>query len=153
MVNLVFWEAFHSEVELAQLVQEGLEQVPGDDWVEVDFGDFVGKNGVVVFPTFLDTEQEVLDSVRVFEFVKSGPVDELVIKSLGTHIVFNFKLFLYHIEFRKSIGKLGSLINLIKVVVVQTVNVESLTLSGLLILDCLLQFIHQIPDQFFRVLR
>ncbi len=69
-VDFVFGEAVDSEVELAELVEEGFEEVPGDNWVEVDLVDFVRENRVVVFPAFFDTEQKVLHSIRVLEPVK-----------------------------------------------------------------------------------
>lgn len=52
-------------------MEEGLEQVPGNDGMEVNFVDLMCEDGVVVFPAFLNTEQEVLDSVCVFEFIEA----------------------------------------------------------------------------------
>lgn len=99
-------------------MEEGFEEVPGDDGVEVDFVDFVGEDGVVVFPGLFDTEEEVFDGVCVFESIESGPVDEFVVEGLCGHVVFNFKLFLDDVGLGEAIGELGPLVDLVEVVVI-----------------------------------
>jgi hypothetical protein len=140
-VDFVFGEAVDSEVELAQLVQKGFEQVPGHDWVEVHLVDFMRENRVVVFPTFFNTQQKVLYSIRVLQPIKPRPVNQFIIQRLCTHIVFNFKLFFNQIKLGKPVWELDPLIDFIKIVVVETVDVEGLGFGRLLVFDCLLQFV------------
>lgn len=150
-VDLVLWKTVSSETELTQLMQECFEQVPSNDGVEVDFIDFVGEDRVVVFPTFFNTQEEVLDSVCVLELIKPGPVNEFVIKGLSGHVVFNFILFFNDVGFGESVRELGSFVDLIEVVVIETVDVEGLGFRGLLILDGLLKPAEEVLDQFVGV--
>lgn len=125
-IKLVLRQAFRSKVELAKLVEEGFEKVPDDDGMKINFVDFMGENGVIVFPAFFDTEQEIANGVSVFKAVESGPVYELVVEGLGRHIVFNFKLLLDNIGFGEPVRELCPLLDFVKVVVVQAIYVECL---------------------------
>ncbi len=148
-VDLVFGETVDSEVELTQLVHEGLKEVPGDNGMEVDLIELMGEDRVIVFPAFLDAVHKILDGVRVLKPIEPGAVDELIIQGLGGHVVFNFKLLFDDVEFGEAVRELGPLIDLVEVVVVETVDVEGLCLGGLLILDGLLQLVQQVLDQLF----
>lgn len=132
-------------------MHEGLKQVPGDNGMKVNFGDLMSENGVIVFPTFFNTQQKVLNSIRIFQLIEPRPVNQLIIQRLCTHIILHLKLFLNDIEFREPVRELGPFVDLVEVIVVKTVNVESLGFAGLLVLDGLLQFVHQVTDQLLRV--
>ena len=151
-VDFILGQTVHSEVELTQLMQECLKQVPGHNGVEIHFSDFMGENGVIVFPTFLNTQQKVLHSIRILQLIKPGPVNQLIIQRLRSHIVFNFKLLLNHIQLREPVREFRPFINLVEIVVVQAINVERLGFVRLLVLDSLLELVHKVLDELLRVI-
>jgi hypothetical protein len=63
-------------------MEESLKEIPDDDGVEVYLVGFMLENGLIVFPTFFNTEQEVLDGISILQPIKPGPVNELIIKRL-----------------------------------------------------------------------
>jgi hypothetical protein len=119
--------------------------------MEIHFGHLMSENRVIVLPTLLNTQQKVLHCVRILQLIKPRPVNQLIIQCLCAHIVFNFELLLDHVQFREPVREFHSLINLVKVVIIQAINVERLGFVGLLVLDCLLELVHEVLDNLLGV--
>ena len=132
-------------------MQKRLKQVPSNYRMEVNFSHLMGENRVIVLPTLLNTQQKVLHRVRILQLIKPRPVNQLIIQRLCAHIVFNFELLLDHVQFREPVREFHSLINLVKVVIIQAINVERLGFVGLLVLDCLLELVHEVLDDLLGV--
>jgi hypothetical protein len=66
---------------------------------------------------------------------------------LCRHIVLNFIFFLNDVGFRESVWKPSSFINFIEKVVIETVDVEGLSMVRLLIFDGLFQLLEELLDE------
>lgn len=107
-------------------MKKGFKEIPCHDRMEINLVKFVCENGVIVFPTFLNAIQEILDSISIFQPIEPGSVNQLIIQCLCRHVIFNFILFFNDVGFGESVGELGSLVDLVEIIVIETVDVESL---------------------------
>lgn len=112
----------------------------------------MSKDRFIIFPTLLNTNQKVLYSVRIFESIEPRSVDKFVVESLSGHIVLNFEFFLNDVGFGESVGKSCSFIDFVEKVVIETVDVEGLSLVRLLIFDSLLQLLEELFDELIRII-
>jgi hypothetical protein len=138
-VDLYTANVLHAETVLTQLVQEGLEEVPGHDGVEVDFGALMFENALIIFPRLLNTKHKLLLIISILQPIKPGPINKFIIKRMHTKIELHLEHLLNFTRLRKPIRKLILLLNPIKIIMIKTVNVEGLSLGCLLIFYCLLQ--------------
>ena len=132
--------ALDSETVLTQLMQEGFEQIPSDNRMEIYLGALMFKDTLIIFPRLLNTKDKLFLMIRILKPIKTCPINELTIKGLNTKIKLNLKHFLNFIRFRKNISKLTFLIDFIKIIMIKTINIERLSLGCMLIFYCLLKF-------------
>ena len=139
-VDLYAADVLHAEAVLAELVQEGLEEVPGDDGVEVDFGALMFEDALIILPRLFNTKHKLLLIIRILQPITPRPINKLSINRMHTKIELHLEHLLNFYGLGKPIRKLILLLNPIKIIVIKTVNVEGLSLGWLLIFYCLLQF-------------
>lgn len=118
-------------------MEEWFEEIPGNDGMEINFFDLMCEDGIIVFPWLFDTDEEILDSISVFESIESGSIDEFIIECLGGHIILDLILFFDDVGFGETIGELLSFVDFVEIVVIETVDVKGLGLLRLLVFDCL----------------